>query len=119
MWVNGQFVGYSQVSHSPSEFDITRFAKAGKNRLAVLVLKWTDGTYLEAQDKYRYNGIFRDVTLLARPKSSVVDYTVRTTLSEDNTKAEVFIIFKNKLFIHALRIWIIKEAPVITAQQTV
>ena len=44
VWVNGQFVGYSQVSHSPSEFDITRFAKAGKNRLAVLVLKWTDGT---------------------------------------------------------------------------
>ena len=67
VWVNGQFVGYSQVSHSPSEFDITRFAKAGKNRLAVLVLKWTDGTYLEAQDKYRYNGIFRDVTLIARP----------------------------------------------------
>ena len=91
VWVNGQFVGYSQVSHSPSEFDITRFAKAGKNRLAVLVLKWTDGTYLEAQDKYRYNGIFRDVTLLLRPKSAVVDYTVRTTLSEDNTKAEVFV----------------------------
>ena len=91
VWVNGQFVGYSQVSHSPSEFDITRFAKAGKNRLAVLVLKWTDGTYLEAQDKYRYNGIFRDVTLIARPKSAVVDYTVRTTLSEDNTKAEVFV----------------------------
>ena len=93
VWVNGQFVGYSQVSHSPSEFDITRFAKAGKNRLAVLVLKWTDGTYLEAQDKYRYNGIFRDVTLIARPKSAVVDYTVRTTLSEDNTKAEVFVRF--------------------------
>ena len=91
VWVNGQFVGYSQVSHSPSEFDITRFAKAGKNRLAVLVLKWTDGTYLEAQDKYRYNGIFRDVTLIARPKSAVVDYTVRTTLSDDNTKAEVFV----------------------------
>ena len=55
------------------------------------MLKWTDGTYLEAQDKYRYNGIFRDVTLIARPKSAVVDYTVRTTLSEDNTKAEVFV----------------------------
>lgn len=91
VWVNGQFVGYSQVSHSPSEFDITHFVKAGKNRLAVLVLKWTDGTYLEAQDKYRYNGIFRDVTLLVRSKNAVIDYTVRTTVSEDNAKAEVFV----------------------------
>ena len=91
VWVNGQFTGYSQVSHSPSEFDITRFAKAGKNRLAVLVLKWTDGTYLEAQDKYRYNGIFRDVTLLIRPKNAVVDFTVRTTVSEDNTQAMIFV----------------------------
>ena len=89
VWVNGKFVGYSQVSHSPSEFDITPFVTSGKNRLAVLVLKWTDGTYLEAQDKYRYNGIFRDVTLLIRPKDAIVDYTVRTTVAEDNKTAIV------------------------------
>ena len=63
LWINGKMVGYSQVSHSPGEFCITEYVKEGRNRLAVLVLKWTDGTYLEAQDKYRYNGIFRDVTL--------------------------------------------------------
>lgn len=89
VWINGRFVGYSQVSHSPSEFCISGFVKEGRNRLAVLVLKWTDGTYLEAQDKYRYNGIFRDVSLLVRPKDCIFDYTVRTVLSEDNSEAQV------------------------------
>lgn len=89
VWINGKLAGYSQVSHSPSEFNITDFVKEGKNRLAVLVLKWTDGTYLEAQDKYRYNGIFRDVSLLVRPKAAVIDYTVTTEVSQDCTQARV------------------------------
>lgn len=54
VWINGEFVGYSQVSHSPSEFEITGKTKAGSNRMAVLVLKWCDGTYLEDQDKLRF-----------------------------------------------------------------
>ena len=83
VWVNGIFAGYSQVSHSPSEFDITPYTRPGENLLAVLVLKWTDGTYLEAQDKYRYSGIFRDVTLLVRPKNHIADYTVRTEILDD------------------------------------
>lgn len=89
VWVNGNFVGYSQVSHSPSEFAVTKFIKEGKNRLAVLVLKWTDATYLEAQDKYRYNGIFRDVLLLVRPKNCIFDYTVQTKILEDEQSARV------------------------------
>ena len=82
VWVNGKFVGYSQVSHSSSEFEISSFVNEGTNTLAVLVLKWCDGTYLEDQDKLRMSGIFRDVLLLTRPKSFVRDYTVRTFLKD-------------------------------------
>lgn len=56
VWVNGMFVGYSQVSHATSEFDITKYIVDGENILAVLVLKWCDGTYLEDQDKLRMSG---------------------------------------------------------------
>ena len=67
-YVNQQFVGYSQISHCTSEFDITDFLQQGENYLHVLVLKWCDGSYLEDQDKFRMSGIFRDVYLLAREK---------------------------------------------------
>ena len=89
VWVNGKFVGYSQVSHSPSEFNITGKTKAGRNRLAVLVLKWCDGSYLEDQDKFRMSGIFRDVYLLLRPKERVRDYTVTTPVDFEKDSAQV------------------------------
>lgn len=82
VWVNGKYVGYSQVSHATSEFDVTEFLKNGKNTLAVLVLKWCDGTYLEDQDKFRMSGIFRDVYLLNRPENFVYDYFTTTKLQE-------------------------------------
>ena len=87
VWVNGQFVGYSQVSHSGSEFDITDKVIDGVNRLTVIVLKWCDGTYLEDQDKLRFSGIFRDVYLLLRPENHIRDYFVHTDLSEDLSSA--------------------------------
>lgn len=80
LWVNGQYVGYSQVSHSTSEFDVTRFLHDGQNMLAVLVLKWCDGSYLEDQDKFRMSGIFRDVYLLKRPEEGIFDYFITTDL---------------------------------------
>ena len=67
VWVNGQFIGYSQVAHAPSEFDITKAVQPGPNRLVVLVYQWSDGTYIEDQDKLRMSGIFRDVYILLRP----------------------------------------------------
>jgi len=82
-------VGYSQVSHSTSEFDISHTVIEGKNRLTVLVLKWCDGTYLEDQDKFRMNGIFRDVYLLKRPEQAVRDYFIRTALKEDEAEVSV------------------------------
>jgi len=80
VWLNGAYVGYSQVSHATSEFDVTEYIRPGTNRLAVLVLKWCDGTYLEDQDKFRTSGIFRDVYLLSRPRSVLFDYAITTAL---------------------------------------
>lgn len=82
VWLNGEYVGYSQVSHSTSEFDVTDVIAEGKNTLSVLVLKWCDGSYLEDQDKFRMSGIFRDVYLLKRPVQAVRDYFVHTELLE-------------------------------------
>lgn len=89
LWVNGEFVGYSQVSHSTSEFDLTGLLTAGDNTLAVLVLQWCDGTYLEDQDKLRMSGIFRDVYLLARPEHHVRDFFVKEDFSPDFSQATV------------------------------
>ena len=80
VWLNGVFVGYSQVSHSTSEFDVTDVLDDGVNTLAVLVLKWCDGSYLEDQDKFRMSGIFRDVYLLDRPEHTIRDYFAHTSI---------------------------------------
>lgn len=87
VWLNGTYAGYSQVPHATSEFDVTEIIKEGKNKIAVLVLKWCDGSYLEDQDKFRMTGIFRDVYLLQRPEKAIRDYRVSTKVKEN--KAEV------------------------------
>lgn len=79
VWLNGQPVGYSQVSHMPSEFDLTPFLRAGSNLLAVQVFQWSDGSYLEDQDQWRLSGIFRDVSLIARPAVYPRDVRIRTS----------------------------------------
>ena len=91
VWINGSFVGYSQISHSTSEFDVTSLVHPGDNVIAVLVLKWCDGTYLEDQDKFRTSGIFRDVYLLRREPRHIWDYFVRTILSPDLRSADVHV----------------------------
>ena len=82
VWVNGTYTGYSQVSHATSEFDVTDVIEEGENTIAVLVLKWCDGSYLEDQDKFRMSGIFRDVYLLKRPEKAVQDYRITTEITE-------------------------------------
>ena len=82
VWVNGTYTGYSQVSHATSEFDVTDVIEEGENTIAVLVLKWCDGSYLEDQDKFRMSGIFRDVYLLKRPEEAVQDYRITTEITE-------------------------------------
>ena len=84
VWLNGVYVGYSQVSHVTSEFDVTSLLQEGENTLAVLNLKWCDGSYLEDQDKFRMSGIFRDVYLLKRPEKAVKDYFIKTIVKADD-----------------------------------
>ncbi len=93
LWINGEFVGYSQVSHSTSEFNITKWVKEGENKAAVLVLKWCHGSYLEDQDKFRMSGIFRDVYLLIRPKAHIRDYFIKADVKDDFEKAQIEVDF--------------------------
>lgn len=85
LYVNGKFVGFSEVSHHTSEFDITGYLSEGNNTICVAVLKWCDGTYLEDQDKIRLSGIFRDVYILSRPAAHLFDYAIKTSLNSDCT----------------------------------
>ena len=96
VWVNGTYVGYSQVSHATSEFDVTNVLTDGENTLAVLVLKWCDGTYLEDQDKFRMSGIFRDVYLLNRPENVVYDYFTTTEVQEEQAVITVQASYRGK-----------------------
>lgn len=89
LWVNGTFTGYSQVSHSTSEFDISDFVLEGENTLTVLVVKWCDGTYLEDQDFFRLSGIFRDVYILHRNKKGIEDFSVKTDIQSNEKSARI------------------------------
>lgn len=93
LWINGQYVGYSQVSHATSEFDVTGYLKEGDNLVTVLVLKWCDGSYLEDQDKFRMSGIFRDVYLLKRGFQGIWDYSVRTVWNREEDQGVVAMTF--------------------------
>ena len=93
VWVNGSYVGYSQVSHMASEFDITDLLQDGKNTIAVLVMKWCDGSYLEDQDKFRMSGIFRDVYILKRPEQAISDYHIKTKIEDMLAKIELDVKF--------------------------
>ena len=89
IWVNGEMAGYAEDSHLPSEFNVTKFVKEGQNEIAVQVFRWCDGSYLEDQDFFRYNGIFRDVYILKRCGSHVRDVKVKTT--QDTVCAGAFL----------------------------
>ena len=78
LFINGNYVGYSQGSHLQAEFDITDYVTEGKNTVTAKVRKWCSGSYLEDQDMFRYNGIFRDVYLLSRPKGHIKDIHITT-----------------------------------------
>ena len=89
VWVNGQMAGYSQNSMSPAEFDITRYVRPGRNKLAVEVYRWCDGSYLEDQDMWRLSGIFRPVQLWVRPLTHISDYHVAAEPSADFSRATI------------------------------
>ncbi|MBQ6020059.1 MAG: DUF4981 domain-containing protein [Clostridia bacterium] len=94
LWVNGSFVGYSQVSHCTSEFSLSRFLRQGKNTITVLVLKWCDGSYLEDQDFFRLSGIFREVYLLSRCKNRIDDFQITQAFAGERISASLRIRMK-------------------------
>lgn len=89
VWVNGRQAGYNEGAQEPSEYDITQYVKPGRNTLSVLVLKYSDGYYMEGQDYWRLAGIFDDVTIYATPDSRIWDYQVITDFDDTFTDSEV------------------------------
>ena len=89
VWVNGHYIGYATDTFTPSEFDITDAIVAGENTLAVQVIKWTSGSWIEDQDFFRFSGLFRDVVLYRRPWVHAEDVDVRTEVAESLREAAV------------------------------
>ena len=87
LWLNGQFVGYSEDSFTPSEFELTEYVKEGENKLAAQVFKWTASSWCEDQDFFRFSGIYRDVYLYTVPEVHVYDLQIRAIPTEDLTEA--------------------------------
>ena len=95
LYINNKFVGYSQVTHMTSEFNITEYLVDGENSITVMVLKWCDGTYLECQDKWRMSGIIRDVYLLSRPKERINNYRVVTNYDQNKDSVTIELMVKS------------------------
>lgn len=93
LYINDIFVGYSQGSHLQSEFDITRYVLEGYNKVTVKVLKWCSGSYLEDQDFFRFNGIFRDVYLLSRERGHIKDIEINATLKGITVNCERYYVY--------------------------
>ena len=89
VWINGQEVGYNEGGQEPAEYDVTKYLKPGKNSIAVCVVKYSDGYYLEGQDYWRLAGIFDDVTLYATPKTRLFDWYVTTDLDDAYRDADL------------------------------
>lgn len=85
LYVNGSFVGYSEGSHNTAEFYINPYIKGGENELVAVIHKWCNGSYLEAQDMYRCNGIFRDVLLYVNEKSFIYDFALHSVKNQEGT----------------------------------
>ena len=91
LWLNGQYVGYSEDSFTPSDFDLTPYVKEGENKLAVQVFKWTSSSWCEDQDFYRFSGIFRSVYLYTMPKVHVYDLKVEPVVDEAVLNADLLV----------------------------
>ena len=91
VWVNGNYVGYTEGGNMDAEFDVSKHVRTGENNLSVRVIRWTDGSYLEGQDMWHMSGIHRDVYLMAVPKVFVRDHHIKSQLSEDATSGDMFV----------------------------
>jgi len=93
VWINGKEVGYNQGGMEPAEYDITPYLRKGENNIAVRVLRYSDGSYLEDQDTWRLSGIYRNVYLMSTPRTHIRDFYVRTDLDESYVDASLKLAF--------------------------
>ena len=96
LWLNGQYVGYSEDSFTPADFDLTPYVTEGENKLAVQVFKWCSGSWCEDQDFFRFSGIFRDVILYVKPACHIEDLKIRTILDDTYQNASLELELKTK-----------------------
>ena len=89
LYINGDFVGYSEGSKTPAEFDITKYLNLDVNQIVMKVIRWSDGTYIEDQDFWRLSGIERDVFLYAQPKQAIRDFFVKTQLNKQLSESSI------------------------------
>lgn len=94
MYVNGNYVGYSQGSMTPHEFDITDYVEDGENQVTAVVWRYSDGTYLEDQDMWFFSGIYREVYLYAEPKVTIRDFYMKADLDEKYCDADTSLLFR-------------------------
>ena len=117
LYVNGKFVGYSEGSHNMAEFCLDEFAQKGTNELLAIVTKWSNGTYLECQDMFRENGIFRDVYITEYPECYIRDYRVETVKQPDGRyDLELSLLLEGKRDNAVLEAELSKDGNVIAAQ---
>ena len=89
LWINGNFVGYSEGSKTPAEFDVTKYLNGKVNQITMKVIRWSDGTYIEDQDFWRLSGIERDVFLYAQPKLAIRDFFLKNRLNDELDKSNL------------------------------
>lgn len=117
LWLNGHYIGYSEDTFTPADFNFTPFLCEGRNKLAVQVFKWSGGSWLEDQDFYRYSGIFRDVFLYGVPSTHVSDIKVKTVLDENYINADLQIALKKYGQDGKVKVSLQKEDSVIFSQE--
>ena len=116
-WLNGQYLGYSEDSFTPSDFCLDSALRQGVNRLAVRVFKWTPGSWFEDQDFFRFSGIYRSVFLYAQPETALLDLHVQPELSEDYTRGTVTLTVKTRGE-GSLRLSLRREGQELAASET-
>jgi beta-galactosidase len=118
LFINGELFGYSQVTHSTSEFNITPALKEGENDITVVILKWCDGTYLEDQDKWRLTGIIRDVYMLSRPIKRINSYKITTSFDDNYEKAILHLDIKSEVSVKVRLHCTLDESKIIAEGET-
>ncbi|MCR4925729.1 MAG: glycoside hydrolase family 2, partial [Clostridiales bacterium] len=117
LYINSRHVGYSEGSHNLAEFDITRYLESGENEIIVTVFKWCNGTYLECQDMFRENGIFRDVLLTKLDRTYIYDYQIKTQKSSNGYNLDVDVDIIGRVADYTVKITVARGKDIVATQE--